>query len=52
MSEAWSDLGHILRLSGKRDDAESALREALSLQEAKGIAIQAARTREALAAIT
>jgi class 3 adenylate cyclase/tetratricopeptide (TPR) repeat protein len=52
MSEAWSDLGHVLRLAGKADDAAAALRAALALQEAKGIVIQAAQTREALAAIT
>jgi tetratricopeptide (TPR) repeat protein len=49
-SSAWEDLAHVLELSGRNGEAASALREALALQEAKGIVVAAARTREVLAA--
>jgi class 3 adenylate cyclase/tetratricopeptide (TPR) repeat protein len=51
MSEAWSDLGHVLEPAGKKDEAAVAFRESLALQERKGNVVGAARTREALSAL-
>ena len=48
MGEAWADLGYVLRLSGRRDEAADALRRALALFEAKGNVVTAGHTREAL----
>ena len=48
MADAWGDLGHVLQLAGKKDEAAAALRESLALQERKGNLVSAARTREAL----
>jgi class 3 adenylate cyclase/tetratricopeptide (TPR) repeat protein len=47
-SSAWEDLAHVLELSGRKEEAVAALQKALALQEAKGIVVAAARTREAL----
>jgi len=49
MADAWSDLAHVLRLTRRLDEAESALREGISLYEAKGNVVSAARARDALA---
>jgi len=51
MADAWSDLGFVFRLSGREEEAAAALRQALSLREAKGDVIRAARVREELAAL-
>ncbi len=51
MADAWSDLGFVLRLSGRKEEAAAAMRQALSLREAKGDVIRAARVREELAAL-
>ena len=48
MGEAWADLGYVLQLSGRRDEAGDALRRALALFEAKGNVVTAGHTREAL----
>jgi tetratricopeptide (TPR) repeat protein len=48
MATAWTDLGTVLRLAGKDEEAAEALRQALSLREAKGDVVRAARVREAL----
>jgi hypothetical protein len=46
----WNDLAEVLSLAGHREEeAASALREALALQEAKGNAVGAAHTRQTLA---
>jgi class 3 adenylate cyclase/tetratricopeptide (TPR) repeat protein len=50
MGEAWSDLGHVLRLAGKTNEA-AALRQALALWEAKENLVGVARVREELAAL-
>jgi class 3 adenylate cyclase/tetratricopeptide (TPR) repeat protein len=47
-SSAWEDLAHVLELSGRKEEAASALGKALALQEAKGAVVSAARTRQAL----
>jgi Flp pilus assembly protein TadD len=51
MAHAWSDLGTVLGLEGRKEEAAEALRQALSLHQAKGNLVSAARTREALAAL-
>jgi class 3 adenylate cyclase/tetratricopeptide (TPR) repeat protein len=51
MGEAWADLGYVLGLAGKTDEAAVALRQALALFEAKGNVMGTTRTREALAAL-
>lgn len=51
MADAWSDLGFVLRLAGRREEAADALRESLRLREAKGDVVRAARVREDLAAL-
>jgi Flp pilus assembly protein TadD len=49
MATAWTDLGMVLRLAGRSEEAADALRQALSLHEAKGDVVRAARVREDLA---
>jgi class 3 adenylate cyclase/tetratricopeptide (TPR) repeat protein len=49
MADAWSDLGTVLGLAGRKDEAADAWRRALSLFEAKGDVVRAARTRDELA---
>jgi tetratricopeptide (TPR) repeat protein len=49
MADAWEDLGFVLRLAGRKEEAADALRESLSLREAKGDVVRAARVREELA---
>jgi len=51
MADAWSDLGFVLRLAGRKTEAADALRRALSLREAKGDVVRAARVRQELAAL-
>jgi class 3 adenylate cyclase/tetratricopeptide (TPR) repeat protein len=51
MADAWWDLGRVLELAGREDEAADALRRALSLLEAKGDVVEAARTREAMDAL-
>jgi class 3 adenylate cyclase/tetratricopeptide (TPR) repeat protein len=51
MADAWGDLGFVLRLAGRNEEAGEALRQALALREAKGDVVRAARTREELAAL-
>jgi len=51
MADAWSDLGFVLRLAGRKEEAAKALQEALSLREAKGDVVRAARVREELATL-
>lgn len=46
---AWENLGYVLGLSSKAEEAASALRRALALFEAKGNVMGVARTKEALA---
>jgi tetratricopeptide (TPR) repeat protein len=48
MGDAWADLGYVLRLSGRPDDASEALRRALALYEAKGNVVSAGHAQEAL----
>jgi class 3 adenylate cyclase/tetratricopeptide (TPR) repeat protein len=48
MADAWSDLGSVLRLAGRKHEAAEALRQALSLREAKGDVVRAARVRDEL----
>jgi class 3 adenylate cyclase/tetratricopeptide (TPR) repeat protein len=51
MADAWTDLGSVLELAGRKEEAAEALRQALSLHEDKGNLVSAARTREALDAL-
>jgi tetratricopeptide (TPR) repeat protein len=51
MADAWADLGFVLRLAGRKQEATDALRQSLSLREAKGDVVRAARVREELAAL-
>jgi tetratricopeptide (TPR) repeat protein len=51
MADAWDDLGFVLRLAGRKEEAAEALRQSLSLREAKGDIVRAARVREELAAL-
>ncbi len=51
MGEAWSDLGYVLGLSGKQEEARAAFRQALALFEAKQCVVSANRVREDLAAL-
>ena len=51
IGDAWYDLGFVLRLAGRKGEAAAALRQSLSLREAKGDIVRAARTREELAAL-
>jgi class 3 adenylate cyclase/tetratricopeptide (TPR) repeat protein len=51
MGEAYADLGYVLKLAEKRDEAAEALRQALRLYEAKELVVLADRTREALSAL-
>jgi class 3 adenylate cyclase/tetratricopeptide (TPR) repeat protein len=51
MADTWSELGMVLRLAGRIDEARAALQESLRLREAKGDVVSAARTREALATL-
>ena len=51
MGDAWSDLGFVLRLAGRKEEAAEALRQSLSLREAKGDVVRAARVREELAGL-
>ena len=48
MADAWSDLGTVLGLAGRKAEAADAIRRELSLREAKGDLVRAARAREAL----
>jgi tetratricopeptide (TPR) repeat protein len=49
VADIWFDLADVLRLAGRTEEAGSALREALALQEVKGNRIGAAHTRGTLA---
>jgi tetratricopeptide (TPR) repeat protein len=51
MGDAWYDLGFVLRLAGRNQEAADALRQSLSLRESKGDVVRAARVREELAAL-
>jgi len=51
MADAWSDLGFVLRLTRRKGEAAEALRQSLSLREAKGDVVRAARVRQELAAL-
>jgi tetratricopeptide (TPR) repeat protein len=51
MADAWLDLGTVLRLAGRKDEAADALSRALSLLEAKGDAVRAGRAQEVLAGL-
>jgi Flp pilus assembly protein TadD len=51
MADAWDDLGFVLRLAGRKEEAAEALRESLRLREAKGDVVRAARVREELVAL-
>jgi hypothetical protein len=51
MGDAWYDLGFILRLAGRKEEAAEALKESLSVREAKGDVTRAARVRDELAAL-
>jgi len=48
MGEAWADLGYVLQLSGRREEAADALRRALGLYEAKGNVVSGGHTRNTL----
>jgi class 3 adenylate cyclase/tetratricopeptide (TPR) repeat protein len=48
MADAWGDLGFVLRLAGRKEEATDALRESLRLREAKGDVVRAARVRDEL----
>jgi len=50
--DAWFDLGHVLELAGKPDEAAAALEEASSRFERKENLLMLGRTRERLAALT
>jgi class 3 adenylate cyclase/tetratricopeptide (TPR) repeat protein len=52
MGDAWYDLGFVLRLAGRNEEAAVVLRQSLALREAKGDVVRAARVREELAALT
>ena len=49
--DAYADLGEVLLLSGKPDEAAAALEQALERYERKGNLVSAGRTRERLAAL-
>jgi class 3 adenylate cyclase/tetratricopeptide (TPR) repeat protein len=49
--DALADLGEVLELGGRTDEAAEALREALALYERKGATALVAKTRERLAAL-
>jgi Flp pilus assembly protein TadD len=51
MGDAWADLGYVLGLSGRREEARDALRRALTLYEAKGNVVSAGHTRKALSGL-
>jgi class 3 adenylate cyclase/tetratricopeptide (TPR) repeat protein len=51
IADLWSELAAVLRQAGRTEEAREALQVALSLREAKGNVVSAARTREALAAL-
>jgi class 3 adenylate cyclase/tetratricopeptide (TPR) repeat protein len=51
MGDAWYDLGFVLRQTGRKEEAAEALRQSLSLREAKGDVVRAARVREELATL-
>ena len=51
MGDAWHDLGFVLRLAGRKEEAADAFRQSLALREAKGDVVRAARTREELASL-
>jgi class 3 adenylate cyclase/tetratricopeptide (TPR) repeat protein len=51
IGDAWYDLGFVLRLAGRTEEAAEALRQAMALREAKGDVVRAAQTREELAAL-
>lgn len=51
MGDAWDDLGFVLRLAGRKEEAAEALRQSLSLREAKGDVVRAKRARQELAAL-
>ena len=52
MADAWTDLGTVLGLAGRREEAAEALRKALSIHEAKGNVLSAASTKEGIAALS
>jgi len=51
IGQAWSDLGHVLLLAGKKDQAREAFRQALAMFEAKDLMVGAAQVREDLAGL-
>jgi tetratricopeptide (TPR) repeat protein len=51
IADVWSELAAVLRRAGRTEEAREALRAALSLREAKGNVVSAARAREALATL-
>jgi tetratricopeptide (TPR) repeat protein len=51
IGQAWSDLGRVLSLAEKKDQARDALRRALAAFEAKDLMVGAAQVREDLAAL-
>jgi tetratricopeptide (TPR) repeat protein len=51
MGEAWGDLGYVLGLAGKREEAHHALHRAIELWEAKENLVGVARAREELAVL-
>ena len=51
IGDCWVDLGEVLGLSGRPDEAGDAMREALRMYEAKGNVVSATRTRRALAGL-
>jgi Flp pilus assembly protein TadD len=51
IGQAWSDLGRVLLLAGKKDQAGDALRHALAMFEAKDLMVGVAQVREGLAAL-
>jgi class 3 adenylate cyclase/tetratricopeptide (TPR) repeat protein len=51
MADAWADLGFVLRLAGRKEEAADALMQSLTLREAKGDVVRAERVRQELAAL-
>jgi class 3 adenylate cyclase/Flp pilus assembly protein TadD len=52
MGEAWADLGYVLGLARRKDEARDALRKALELFEAKGALVGAANVRRDLVTLS
>jgi class 3 adenylate cyclase/tetratricopeptide (TPR) repeat protein len=52
MGEAWADLGFVLKLVGKREEAASAFRRAIALWDVKENRVGVGRARQELAALS